>query len=309
MPRTENQLDPDAGPLAAFACDLRALRESSGYPSYRVLAKRAGFSASTLSVAASGVALPSLDVTLAYVQACGGDPGQWRERWESLAMQQPCRAEAATCDEPDAQPVPRTDAQMPREPARAIGHGRRGTRSLAVGVAMAALGGSTVIALSRVVPSASLTDDAEAKQQADAVYAVMRQSGSMEQGVNDSVGGLFGCVNLPGAVDTLEKAARERRAQADQVAKLDVSKLPNGTRLITALNDAWTDSEQADHAYADAGAALVERCVPEAVQRSPDYWRAEATDRAAAAAWSDAIGLWQTEVDSFGEPQITGLRF
>lgn len=85
MPRNQNPVDPRDGPLAAFAHDLRVLREKAGNPPYRVLAKRAGFSASTLSVAASGTVLPSLDVTLAYAETCGGDPERWRERWTELA--------------------------------------------------------------------------------------------------------------------------------------------------------------------------------------------------------------------------------
>jgi hypothetical protein len=87
MPRNEGFLDPDAGPLSSFAWDLRALREKAGKVPYRVLAKRAGFCASTLSVAASGAKLPSLDVTLAYVQVCGGEPEAWRERWHALEAQ------------------------------------------------------------------------------------------------------------------------------------------------------------------------------------------------------------------------------
>jgi hypothetical protein len=84
MPRGENPLDSHGGPLSAFAGDLRALRAEAGQIPYRVLAKRAGYSASTLSMAASGRSMPSLDVTLAYVQACGGDPEVWKSRWQEL---------------------------------------------------------------------------------------------------------------------------------------------------------------------------------------------------------------------------------
>ena len=51
MPRNEGFLDPGTGQLASFAWDLRMLRETAGKVPYRVLAKRAGFCASTLSVA------------------------------------------------------------------------------------------------------------------------------------------------------------------------------------------------------------------------------------------------------------------
>lgn len=43
------------------------------------------FSASTLSEAASGKRLPSLEVTLAYVRACGGDVAEWEKRWRQVA--------------------------------------------------------------------------------------------------------------------------------------------------------------------------------------------------------------------------------
>lgn len=65
-----------------FAADLRALRIASGEPTYRQMASRCHFSAATLARASSGRAMPSLEVTLAFVAACGGDPGVWRQRWE-----------------------------------------------------------------------------------------------------------------------------------------------------------------------------------------------------------------------------------
>jgi hypothetical protein len=83
--RPERPLDPGDGPLACFAHELRRLRAAAGYPSYRDLARKALFSASVLSAAASGSSLPSLQVTLAYVGACGGDLGGWQRRWDAVA--------------------------------------------------------------------------------------------------------------------------------------------------------------------------------------------------------------------------------
>src|SRR5436309_8726860 len=82
--RAETPLDPTAGPLAAFAHELRRLRHATGSPSYRALARKAGYSAAALSAAASGSSLPSLSVTLAYVGACGGSTEEWAERWYEL---------------------------------------------------------------------------------------------------------------------------------------------------------------------------------------------------------------------------------
>src|SRR6187551_2652810 len=75
VPRGERPLDEGDSPLLRFAADLRTLRDQAGGRTYRQLGTRAHYSATTLSDAAGGRKLPSLAVTLAYVQACDGDPG------------------------------------------------------------------------------------------------------------------------------------------------------------------------------------------------------------------------------------------
>ncbi|WDN56682.1 hypothetical protein [Streptomyces clavuligerus] len=80
MGRREKPLDPAAGPVEAFAHELRALRRAAGSPTYRAMAEDTPYSAPTLSGAASGERLPSLPVTLAFVRACGGDEAAWTER-------------------------------------------------------------------------------------------------------------------------------------------------------------------------------------------------------------------------------------
>ena len=80
--RREVPVDPGAGPVQRFAFELRKLRTESGGVTYRVLARRAGYSITTLSQAAGGEQLPTLPVVLAYVQACGGDAAEWEARWK-----------------------------------------------------------------------------------------------------------------------------------------------------------------------------------------------------------------------------------
>ncbi|AUI60210.1 hypothetical protein B1H26_39665 [Amycolatopsis sp. BJA-103] len=70
-----------------FAFDLRTLRGKAGSPSYRELARRAHYSSTTLSDAAGGRRLPSLEVALAYVRACGGDVDEWTRRWHAVAAE------------------------------------------------------------------------------------------------------------------------------------------------------------------------------------------------------------------------------
>uniref|UniRef100_UPI0022773739 helix-turn-helix domain-containing protein n=1 Tax=Streptomyces rimosus TaxID=1927 RepID=UPI0022773739 len=83
--RPERPVDPEAGPVERLAWELRQLRERAGTPSYRTLAKTAHYSASTLAEAAKGERLATLDVVLAYAQACGGDRAEWEARWRAAA--------------------------------------------------------------------------------------------------------------------------------------------------------------------------------------------------------------------------------
>ncbi len=85
MGRQETPLDPNAGPIQRFAAALRSLRQSTGGTTYREMAGRTRFTASTLSRAAGGEQLPSLAVTLAYVQACGAAEEGWERRWREAA--------------------------------------------------------------------------------------------------------------------------------------------------------------------------------------------------------------------------------
>jgi tetratricopeptide (TPR) repeat protein/transcriptional regulator with XRE-family HTH domain len=108
--RAETPLDPTAGPVAAFAHELRRLRRAAGSPSYRALARRAGYSPAALSAAAGGTTFPSLSVTLAYVGACGGPTEEWADRWCELDAK--LAAERADPGAPAAGPPA---ARIPRE--------------------------------------------------------------------------------------------------------------------------------------------------------------------------------------------------
>ncbi|WP_019891063.1 hypothetical protein [Streptomyces purpureus] len=102
MGRREKPVDPAAGPVQRFAFELRKLRQEAGGPSYRAMAQRAGFSVTALSQAAAGEKLPSLTVTLAYVEACDGDRADWEERWRAAEREDAGRPAPEADD--DAQP-------------------------------------------------------------------------------------------------------------------------------------------------------------------------------------------------------------
>ncbi|MFI9202913.1 helix-turn-helix domain-containing protein [Streptomyces sp. NPDC053048] len=95
--RREVPVDPEAGPVQRFAFELRRLRAEAGGTTYRDLAKRAGYSITTLSQAAAGEQLPTLPVALAYAAACGGDAAEWELRWKQAVE------EIATSTEEDGE--------------------------------------------------------------------------------------------------------------------------------------------------------------------------------------------------------------
>ncbi|MCX4781891.1 DNA-binding protein [Streptomyces sp. NBC_01264] len=94
--RPEKALDPQAGPTARFAAELRALRRAAGSVPYRELSARAGYSVTALSQAAAGNRLPSLPVTLAYAEACGGARTEWERRWREAEAETEAETEAAS---------------------------------------------------------------------------------------------------------------------------------------------------------------------------------------------------------------------
>lgn len=141
MGRSEKQLDPQAGPLARLAVDLRELRRKAGAPTYREMSRIAGYSPSALSAAASGANLPSAGVLASYVRACGGDVEAWLQR----------RADVARAAHTDAvstpQPIP--IAESASTPAPSLPRRHRLARH-AAGLVAAAIVGS----MATVVPMA-----------------------------------------------------------------------------------------------------------------------------------------------------------
>jgi predicted Ser/Thr protein kinase/transcriptional regulator with XRE-family HTH domain len=83
--RRERPIRRGGGPIKEFAEGLRELRTKAGV-SYGAMEKRVPFSRATLNEAASGRKLPSKELALTYVRACGADEstlGEWGLRWEA----------------------------------------------------------------------------------------------------------------------------------------------------------------------------------------------------------------------------------
>lgn len=180
MARQERPIDPGAGPLQRFAWELRKARVEAGNPTYRALARTAGYSASTLSEAAAGIRQPSLDVVLAYVGACGGDTADWRERWLELdaELHDPGLQTTAHSTQHDVGsdrtlPLPQTGSTAPMEsaasatedpphPVPAGRRGRRAVRAAMLGVLLIVLGTAGVVIVRYLAPASRATSAADA---------------------------------------------------------------------------------------------------------------------------------------------------
>lgn len=83
MGRDELPLARDGSPVREFAFWLRDLRRQAGL-TYDQLAKASSYAVSTLQDACSGKRLPSLKLTVAFVEACDGDAGDWQRYWAQI---------------------------------------------------------------------------------------------------------------------------------------------------------------------------------------------------------------------------------
>jgi hypothetical protein len=81
--RPEKPVDPSL-PFAGLANGMRALREKC-MKTYAQIAVEVNFGVTALSTAANGRRLPTRDVLLAYVRACGGSESEWLQRWKDAA--------------------------------------------------------------------------------------------------------------------------------------------------------------------------------------------------------------------------------
>jgi DNA-binding transcriptional regulator YdaS (Cro superfamily) len=109
------------GPLQKFAHDLQVLRRQAGEPTYRTMARLAGLSPTVLSQATKGRRLPTLQTTLAFIRACGGDAAtekEWQSRWEEI--REAHHRASAQEPPPDAPPAPPAPPSAPPSGTRRL---------------------------------------------------------------------------------------------------------------------------------------------------------------------------------------------
>ncbi|OLT19600.1 hypothetical protein BJF78_36065 [Pseudonocardia sp. CNS-139] len=86
MPRRPRRLSPDDGPLAAFALELRALRDSGGpsAPTPEHISDKENVHRTTIYAALAGKRVPSRDVLAAMVRHWGGNQTEWTVKRSTL---------------------------------------------------------------------------------------------------------------------------------------------------------------------------------------------------------------------------------
>ncbi|MEV4138383.1 DUF2690 domain-containing protein [Dactylosporangium sp. NPDC049742] len=119
--------------LTEFVADLAELRRGAGQPSLRKMAGASHYSHTALAGVLSGNRLPSQELTLAFVRACGGDDREWRERWrrEHDLLHRPATAPPEPATAAVAPPGPADVVASPGSPDGPA----RGPIALTVGIA------------------------------------------------------------------------------------------------------------------------------------------------------------------------------
>lgn len=95
--------------------------------------------------------------------------------------------------------------------------------------------------------------DSAVKQQAQALDALLKTSGSSRTSVVNAVESIKNCKDLGKASSDLRSASSQRNGLVTQLGGLSVDKLPNHADLTDALTKAWRASAAADGHYASWG--------------------------------------------------------
>ena len=77
----ERPIDPDGGPVAQFASELRKLRDEAGLAQLPRAGPPGQFLGDRAFPGGRGTVIAPPAVVEGYVLACGGDVGEWEERW------------------------------------------------------------------------------------------------------------------------------------------------------------------------------------------------------------------------------------
>ncbi|SCF46444.1 Protein of unknown function (DUF2690) [Micromonospora matsumotoense] len=157
-----------------FVADLARLRRDAGQPSLRKMSGTAHYSHTALAGVLSGGRLPSLELTMAFVRACGGDEAAWRARWHREAeLSRAAEPSTAGPGQPPTQPSTQPQPPMSTPPASEppVPEPLATRRPAVPRWALAATAGLTVLVAGSVVPllaDAGSRSNRQAEQPVDA---------------------------------------------------------------------------------------------------------------------------------------------
>ena len=176
----------------------------------------------------------------------------------------------------------------------------------AVGLYFGLSGGTsakTPTAKSSTTAVASSNSNETAQQQADAVYALVKQAGTLRDDISNAVGQLKAC-DISSATTEINATATARAAAAAKVATLPVSKISGGSSVVSALQAAWQDSATSDQDYAKAAADFASgSCSEKKVEDDANYQAAvggsgtsESAKNNAATVWNQVMANYESKV-------------
>ena len=166
----------------------------------------------------------------------------------------------------------------------------------AVGLYFGLSGGSgstkTPAAKSSTTATASANSNETAQQQADAVYALVKEAKSLRDAISNGVVALEAC-DISTASTEINATAKARAAAAAQVATLPVNKISGGASVISALQTAWQDSATSDEDFAKVASDFASgSCTKSAVRADSNYQAAASASNTAGSAKSTAADAW-----------------
>jgi hypothetical protein len=140
----------------------------------------------------------------------------------------------------------------------------------------------------------------------------LSQSAAVRPTVGTAISGVQSCRESPAsAAATIQQAINTRQNILNNLPNLDVSQLPNGSRLVTALSAAMQNSLNSDtdyHAWMEDLVNSGNSCGANASQDS-NYAAAQTADTASTNSKTTFVNLWNPMAPRYGQQTYTATGF
>jgi len=140
----------------------------------------------------------------------------------------------------------------------------------------------------------------------------LSQSAAVRPIVQNAINGVQSCSESPAsAASTIQRAIHTRQTILSDLPTLDVSQLPNGTQLVSALTTAMQNTLNADddyHAWMEDLVSSGNSCGANASQDS-NYAAAQSSDTASTNSKTAFVNLWNPMALRYGQQTYTATGF